>query len=139
MSYAASAALQSAVYQTLRADAALRAIIGDALFDAMPVSAPGGVHVALGPETMRDASDGSAAGSDHEFVISVVSGSDQGAGFAVVKLAAAAVEAALESGAMALETGKLVGMWLLRARARRTEKNVARQVDLTFRARIDLG
>lgn len=139
MSYASSAALQGAVYQKLRADAQLSAIIGDAVFDAMPVAAPSGVHVVLGPETMRDAGDVSAAGSVHDFVISVLAGGDQGTGFAPVKAAAAAVEAALESGVLELTAGRLVGLYLLRAQARRTNKNTARQVDLTFRARIDLG
>ena len=40
MSYLASAALQGAVYQALREDEALGELVGDAIYDAMPVSAP---------------------------------------------------------------------------------------------------
>ena len=57
MSFAASVALQGAVYQCLRGDAALHDLVGDAIFDAMPVEAPAGVFVSLGPEDVRDAGD----------------------------------------------------------------------------------
>lgn len=139
MSYAAGADLQAAVYQHLRGDAALSALIGDAIFDAMPVQAPGGVHVALGPDAMRDAGDATAAGSEHDLTVSVLAGQEDGRGFAAVKAAAGAVSDALEGAPLALERGHLVGIYLLRATARRVEKGAARRVDLTFRARIDLG
>lgn len=139
MSYAAGAALQAAVYQHLRRDGALAALVGDAIFDAMPVDAPAGVHVSLGPEDMRDAGDMSGRGSVHDFVVSVLAGAEHGTGFASVKQAAAAVCDALDAGTLALERGHLVGLWLLRAKARRVEKGAARRVDLIFRARIDLG
>lgn len=139
MSYAAGVALQGAVYQYLRADAALTALVGDAIFDAMPATAPSGVYVSLGPEEVRDAGDVTAPGSAHDFIVSVLSGSDESAGFAVVKAAAVAVSEALENGALSLDRGHLAGMWFLRARARRVENGAARRVDLTFRARIDLG
>ncbi|WP_347267247.1 DUF3168 domain-containing protein [Paracoccus sp. (in: a-proteobacteria)] len=139
MSYAATAALQAAVYQALRADAALHGLVGDAIYDAMPVTAPAGTYVALGPEDVRDAGDMTAGGAVHDFVISVLSGSEAAAGFGVVKQAAAAVSEALESAAMTLDHGILAGLWFLRARARRLENGVGRRVDLTFRARIDLG
>lgn len=139
MSYAAGQALQAAIYQHLRADAALAAMVGDAIFDAMPAQPPSGVHVALGPEIMRDASDASAGGAVHEFEIAVLEGAEAGGGFAAVKEAAAAVSDALEGAALVPERGHLVGIWLLRTRARRVENGRARRVDLTFRARIDLG
>ncbi|WP_410219503.1 DUF3168 domain-containing protein [Paracoccus sp. (in: a-proteobacteria)] len=138
MSYGAGAALQAAVYQHLREDAALAALVGDAIFDAMPVDAPSGVFVALGAEEVRDASDVSARGSRHDFVVSVLSGSEAGAGFGAVKTAAAAVADALEAGSLALTRGQLAGLWFLKASARRVKSGAARQVDLTFRARIDL-
>ena len=130
MSLAASAALQAAVYQALRADPGLGALVGDAVFDAMPVTAPTGTHVALGPE------DG---GARHDFVVSVLSGSEDGGGFGPVKAAAAAVVAALEDGALTLEHGHLAGLWFVAARARRSDGGAGRRVDMTFRARIDLG
>lgn len=139
MSYASGVALQTAVYQHLRADTALTALVGDAIFDAMPVEAPGGVYVSLGPEEARDAGDVTAAGSLHDFVVSVLSGSDETAGFAAVKAAAVAVSDVLENAEIALDRGHLAGMWFLRAKARRVENGAARRVDLTFRARIDLG
>ena len=39
MSYALSSALQSAVYQALLDDAALTALVGTAVYDALPVGA----------------------------------------------------------------------------------------------------
>lgn len=139
MSYAATAALQSAVYQVLRDSAALTALVGDAIYDAMPVAAPTGTYVALGPEEVKDAGDMTAAGANHDFVVSVLSGSDEANGFSAVKEVAVAVSDALENAEIALDRGHLAGLWFLRARARRAEKGAGRRVDMTFRARIDLG
>lgn len=139
MSYGATAALQAAVYQALREDTALAAFVGDAIYDAMPVAAPSGTYVSLGPEEVRDAGDMTGAGSQHDFVVSVLSGADEANGFGAVKAAAAAVSDALERGGIVLERGRLAGLWFLRAKARRAENGAGRRVDLTFRARIDLG
>lgn len=139
MSYAAAVALQGAVYQQLQNDFALAEIVGDAVFDAMPVDAPSGVFVSLGPEEAKDAGDMTAPGSQHDFVVSVLSGTDESAGFGAVKAAAVAVTEALEQGGLMLDVGHLAGLWFLRAKARRVENGAARRVDLTFRARIDLG
>ena len=139
MSLAASAALQAAVYQALRADPGLGALVGDAVFDAMPVTAPTGTHVALGPEDVAEAGDMTGGGARHDFVVSVLSGSEDGGGFGPVKAAAAAVVAALEDGALTLEHGHLAGLWFVAARARRSDGGAGRRVDMTFRARIDLG
>ncbi|WP_411839303.1 DUF3168 domain-containing protein [Paracoccus sp. ME4] len=139
MSYGAGVALQAAVYQRLRADDALANLVGDAIYDAMPVTAPSGIYVSLGPEEARDASDATARGSVHDFVISVMAGSDSGAGFGAVKAAAVAVADALEAGGLSLTRGRMAGMWFLRASARRMKSGAGRQVDLTFRARIDMN
>lgn len=139
MSYAGAAALQAAIYRRLREDAALSALVGDAVFDAMPVEPPGGVFVSLGPEDAVDRSDGTARGARHDLVVTVGSGRDEGAGFAAVKQAAAAVAEALEDADLDLARGHLAGLRFLRAKARRIENGDARQVDLTFRARIDFG
>lgn len=139
MSYTASLALQGAVYQALRDNAPLASLIGDAVYDAMPVAAPGGVYVSLGPEDVRDAGDATAGGSRHDFVISVLSGTDGANGFAEVKATAAAVAEALEGVSLTLDHGRLVGLWFQRATARRVENGAGRRIDLTFRARIDLG
>ncbi|WJS86200.1 DUF3168 domain-containing protein [Paracoccus sp. TOH] len=139
MSYLGTAALQAEVYRVLRADAALRALVGDAIFDAMPVAAPAGTYVSLGPEEVRDAGDMTAAGAVHDFVVSVLSAAEAAGGFGAVKAAAVAVSEALETAEMQLSRGHLAGLWFLRARARRAENGAGRRVDLTFRARIDLG
>lgn len=139
MSYVATVALQTAVYQALRNHEALNDLVGDAIYDAMPVAAPAGTYVSLGPEETRDAGDMTAAGSTHDFVVSVLSGSDDANGFGAVKAAAAAVSEALENTDMTLNRGHLAGLWFLRAKARRAENGAGRRVDLTFRARIDLG
>lgn len=139
MSYVAAASLQGAIYQRLLSDPDLTSLVGDAIFDAMPVDPPAGTYVSLGPEEVRDAGDATARGAQHDFVISVLSGSDLSAGFAAVKEAAIAVTDALERGDLDLDRGRLAGLWFLRAKARRVEKAAARRVDLTFRARVDLG
>ncbi|SFX85079.1 Protein of unknown function [Paracoccus pantotrophus] len=139
MSYLATAALQTAVYRRLREDGALAALVGDAIYDAMPVAAPAGLYVSLGPEEVRDAGDMTAGGAVHDFVVSVLSGAEAAGGFGAVKAAAVAVSEALEAADMALDRGHLAGLWFLRARARRAENGAGRRVDLTFRARIDLG
>lgn len=139
MSYQATAALQAAVYQALREDAPLGELVGDAIFDAMPVAAPTGTYVSLGPEEVRDAGDMTGAGSSHDFVVSVLSGADDAGGFGAVKAAAVAVSDVLERTDLHLTRGHLVGLWFLRAKARRAENGAGRRVDLTFRARIDLG
>ena len=46
---------------------------------------------------------------------------------------------ALETAGITLDRGHLAGLWFLRARARRAENGAGRRVDMTFRARIDLG
>lgn len=139
MSFAASVALQTAVYQGLRGDAALGDLVGDAVFDALPADKPTGTHVALGPEEVRDAGDMTGAGSVHDLTVSVLSGADESRGFAAVKTVAVAVCEALDGAEITLGCGHLVGLWFLKSRARRTENGAGRQVDLTFRARIDLG
>lgn len=139
MSYGAAVALQGAVYQALRDSAALGDLVGDAIYDAMPVAAPAGTYVSLGTEEVRDAGDMTGAGAVHDFVISVLSGSDEASGFGAIKAAAIAVTDALEAAPLSLGRGHLVGLWFQRARARRVENGAGRRIDLIFRARIDLA
>lgn len=140
MSYLAACDMQAMIWQALREDAALAALVGDAIYDAMPVAPPSGPYVALGPEDVTDAGDISAPGARHDFIVSVIEGGEAG-GFGAVKAAAEAAVAALD-GAMpvpALPGARLVGIWFRRAVARRAEQGGARRVDLTFRARVDFG
>lgn len=134
MSYGGAAALQSAVFQRLMADTALNGLVNNAIYDSVPPGTVTGTYVSIGPEDARDASDQVGRGAFHEFVVSVVT--DE-AGFQVAKAVAAAISDALTGAALILARGRLVGLWFLRARARRVEDADVRRIDLTFRARIE--
>lgn len=131
MSYAAAAALQSAVFQALTAAPALA---GVAIFDAVPPSPPG-TFVLVGPEEVRDASDKSGDGAEHQMMISVIS---DGAGFLTAKTIGGNIADALQGTAMSLSRGRLVSLAFQRASARRIDEGEVRRIDLTFRARIEL-
>ena len=60
-------------HQKLSADAPLNAKVGGAIYDAVPSGVLPPLYVTLGPEEVKDASDGSNAGAEHEFTISVIS------------------------------------------------------------------
>jgi hypothetical protein len=134
MSYGMAAALQAAVYQRLTADAVLAGLVGGAIHDAAPPGPVGGTYVTFGPEEVRDASDKTTGGARHDFVVSVVS---DAAGFRKAKEAAVAVSDALVGATLVLGRGRLVGLWFLRARARRVGDADQRRIDLTFRARVE--
>ena len=134
MSYGVAAALQAAVFQKLASDSALTALVGSAVYDAVP---PGGLpetYVSLGPEEARGRTDATGAGAVHIFTVSVVSSA---AGFAGAKAAAGAISDALVGAALPLTRGTLVGLSFEKARARRVEDGDVRRIDLTFRARVD--
>jgi hypothetical protein len=135
MSYASAAALQAAIYQQLRGSQALEALVGDAVYDAVPPGQLSGTFVSMGPEEVRDASDVTGGGAEHDFTISVVSDI---AGFQTAKAVAAVVSDALIDAPLVLARGRLVGLWFLRARARRGQSGDQRRIDLTFRARVEL-
>ncbi|OWU85310.1 gene transfer agent protein [Oceanicola sp. 22II-s10i] len=134
MSYAVSPALQKAVYETLAGDVALGALVGTAIFDAPPVGTVPETYVTLGPETVRDRSDGSGGGALHDLAVSVVTAAD---GFQAAKAVAVAVNDALAAGLPALDRGRLVRLDFLKARARREEAGQIRRIDLSFRARVE--
>ncbi len=133
MSYALSSALQAAVYQALANDAALAALVGTDIFDAIPSGTVPEIYVALGPEKARDASDLSGAGAWHEFTISVVS---ESTGFTRAKEAAGIVSDILVDADLTLARGRLVGLRFRRATAARVGTGDTRRIDLTFRARV---
>ncbi len=135
MSYAAAAALQAAVYQRLRASTALEALVDDRIYDSVPPGTVTGTWISIGPEDARDASDITAAGAWHEFVVSVVTDEP---GFQGAKDAAAAVSDALTGAELLLIRGRLVGLWFLKARARRAQSGTLRRIDMTFRARTEV-
>lgn len=135
MSYGMAAALQSAVYQHLLADVAVSALVGDAIYDAVPAGNVATTYVSLGPEDARDSSDKSGAGAEHRFTISVVT---QSAGFGAAKEVAAAIADALEEADLNLSRGRVVGLWFERGSARRSGKaGRIRRIDLRFRARVE--
>lgn len=133
MSYAVSGALQAAVFAALSGDAALGALVGSAIYDAVPAGMVPDLYVRLGTETVREASDGSGAGAVHFLTVSVITSNP---GFARAKAAATAVNDALHGADLALTRGTLVSMQFERATARRIDAASARQIDLRFRARV---
>ncbi len=134
MSYGVAKALQVAVYGRLIADATLTGLVGTAIYDALPTGALPPLYVALGPEVVRDKSDKTGAGAEHEFTVSVVTDT---AGFATAKDAAAAVSDALVDAPLTLTRGILVSLNFCRAQAARVGSSAIRQINLTFRARVE--
>lgn len=133
MSYGASAALQAAVYQHLTNDVPLGALVGSAIYDALPGGTLPATYVTLGPEEARDRSDGSGPGTNHDITVSVVTDTS---GFHAAKLVAAAVSDALHGAALSLSRGQLVDLSFARARARLEGSGDLRRIDLRFRARV---
>ncbi|MEX1233585.1 MAG: DUF3168 domain-containing protein [Roseovarius sp.] len=131
MSYGGSAALQAAIYGQLIGDAELSALTGGAIYDAPPAGTLPSLYVTLGPEDVRDRSDGTSGGAWHRFTVSVMS---DASGFTAAKAAAAAVGDALMDAELSLDRGHLAGLHFYQARARRD--GALRRIDLTFRARV---
>lgn len=135
MSYAIAGALQAAVYQHLLADPRVNALVGNAVYDALPAGDLPTVYVALGPENVRDRSDRDGAGAEHRFTVSVVTNAS---GYGIAKDVAGAVSDALVDAELGLSRGRLVGLWFARAQARRDGKaGRVRRIDLRFRARVE--
>lgn len=134
MSYAVSKALQSAIYQALAADAGVAAMVGAAVFDAVPGGEVPDLYVTLGPEDVVTRSDSSGSVTEHRLTISVVG---QEAGFARLKDAAGAVSDRLDRAGLTLERGRLVGIAFHRARARKNASKQERRIDMSFRAIVE--
>lgn len=133
MTYALSADLQKAIYQTLKSDSTLQEQIGDAIYDVVPAGQVPPTYVSLGPEDVRDWSDKTGSGARHDFTISVVT---DAAGFQTAKVVAGAVTDALAATDAALPRGTLVSLSFRRARATRVEEGNMRRIDLSFRALV---
>ncbi|MEX3015901.1 DUF3168 domain-containing protein [Gymnodinialimonas hymeniacidonis] len=132
MSYAATAALQSAVFGALTADVNVSGLTDGAIYDALPAGAVPSIYVRLGAERARDASDKTGSGAVHDFPVTVVT---DAAGYHVAKQIAAAISDALVDANLTLTRGSLIALNFLRARARRIENT--REIEVWFRARID--
>ncbi|MGR3501000.1 DUF3168 domain-containing protein [Pseudaestuariivita sp.] len=134
MTYAVSAALQKAVYTHLSADPGVQAEVGSAIYDAVPAGQVPPLYLTLGPEAVRERSDKTGAGAEHDFTVSVVTSN---AGFQSAKTAATAVGDALEGADLSLSRGTLIALRFVKASARREDANALRRIDLTFRARVE--
>ena len=133
MSYGVSSALQAGVYQALTNEPDLAAILGTAIYDALPQGALPQIYAVIGAETVRDASDKTGRGALHEFTVSVVT---ESAGFASAKVAAAAVSDVLVNADIVLSRGTLVSLNFYKAKAARIGAGDMRQINLIFRARV---
>jgi Protein of unknown function (DUF3168) len=135
VSYALASSLQARVYARLAGDAALSALVGEAIYDAPPALTPAETeYVTLGEESVRDFGTKTSDGAIHDFAVTVHSGRD---GFDTVKRAAEAVCAALVDAPLALDAGRLVALRFLRASAERGRAPAKRRVVLRFRAVVD--
>ena len=134
MSYGVAAALQTAIYQALVADATLAGLVGTAVYDAAPTGTLPSLYVSLGPEDVSDASDKTGAGARHDFTVSVVSDT---AGFLTAKQVATAISDVLVDADLALSRGTLVGLYFVSAKARRVQDSDVRRIDMKFRARVE--
>ncbi|WP_371227053.1 DUF3168 domain-containing protein [Roseovarius sp. 2305UL8-3] len=134
MSYGVAAALQTAVYQALANDAALSALVGSAIYDAVPAGTLPATYVTLGAEEARDRSDKTGGGAEHRLNVSVIT---EVAGFQTAKNVAAAISDTLVDADLTLTRGTLVTLKFYKAQARREGTGGMRRIDLTFRARVD--
>ncbi len=134
MSYAISAALQGAVYTALSADPALQALVGTAIYDAVPSGTLPSLYVTLGPEEVRAQDDKTGGGAAHRFTVSVVT---EAPGFSAAKEVGGAVCDVLNEADLPMTRGRLVSMRFLRARADKIDKGTGRKIDLIFRARVE--
>ena len=133
MSYGVSSALQTAVYQHLVADAALAALVGSAIYDALPGGTLPSTYVTLGPEQVRERSDKSGHGALHTITVSVVTDT---AGFQAAKDVAAAISDALVDADLTLSRGSLIYLNFDRAIAKLEGTGTQRRIDMRFRARV---
>ncbi|NDR56065.1 DUF3168 domain-containing protein [Aliiruegeria sabulilitoris] len=134
MSYGASAALQTAVYQHLLANAEVSALVGSDVFDAAPSGTVPSVYISLGPEDVVARNDNLGAAARHRFSVSVVC---ETAGFQTAKTVAGAVSDALHNANPSLSRGRVVRMQFVKANARRIGDAARRRIDLLFEAVVE--
>ena len=131
MTYATALPLQTAVYERLRLDPAIDALVGNAIHDGLPPGTVPPLYISMGEEKVTDRSTSDGSGARHDFTIAVVG---QAKGFAEAKTLAAAVTEALTFTPLTPARGHLVGPWFRGATARRVQKDGTRRIDLRFRA-----
>lgn len=134
MSYAVSGPLQTAIYDALVSDTTLSALVGGAVYDALPTGVLPATYVSLGLERVRDASDQTGHGALHTLQIAVVTSQP---GFTGAKAVAAAISDVLHDADLTLSRGRLVYLRFVQADARRIDSRSAREIQLRFRARVE--
>lgn len=134
MSYGMAAALQAGIFARLAGDPNLAALIGGAIFDAVPGGVLPETYVTLGDEDVRDRSSADGMSVRHDFAVRVVTGAG---GFRDAKAIAGAVSDALLRAPVDLARGRIVGLWFLRGRARRVGSGDQRQIEMRFRALVE--
>lgn len=133
MSYAGSDALQAAIYTALSNDAAVTALVGSDIFDAVPSGALPSLYLAIGEERVLNRSSITQAGAVHDFVVKV---HGDVSGFQAVKQTAGAVCDALIDADLVLTQGSLTSLEFRLARATKGVSPDQRVISLTFRARV---
>ena len=133
MSYGLSAALQTALFGALEADAELTSMVGTAVFDTMPTGTTPDMFVALGPEDVVEQADGTSPGANHDLQVTVVT---TGTGFLGAKQVAGRVSDILTNEDLSLSRGNLVQLRFRKAKARRDTTDGSRRIDMWFRARV---
>ncbi|TKZ20882.1 DUF3168 domain-containing protein [Shimia litoralis] len=134
MSYAISAALQEAVFLRLSSDPDISALVGTAIYDAIPSGSVPETYVSLGAETVLDRSDQTGTGAEHRLTISVITNQS---GFATAKILAGAISDRLHDADLGLQRGRLVFLKFDRAAAKRAGSANQRRIDMRFRARVE--
>ena len=126
----ASWAVQQAVYAMLSADAAVRDIAGDRVFDAVPRGAAF-PYIVIGDAAETDASTATEQASEHSLEIRVWS---RGGGTRESKLAANAVRQALDGASLALGGHTLVDLRFVSADFGRDSDGETYRAVVRFRA-----
>ncbi|WP_373353219.1 DUF3168 domain-containing protein [Pseudoroseicyclus sp. CXY001] len=132
MSYVMAAELQAALYGLLSADAGVSALAE--VHDALPPGDEPELYALIGPEQVRDRSDQTGTGAEHELTISILA---RQPGFGGAKALAAAICDAIGGTPPALARGRIVYLTFHKARAARVETDDRRRIDLIFRARLE--
>lgn len=134
MSYSSSAALQRGLFEALRGDPAVSALVGEAIYDTVPGGPLPDLYLTLGVETAQATADAGGVLTRHRLGVGIVS---EAAGFASAKALAAAVSAVLDGAALDLAPDRLLSLRFERAEARRVDRNRKRRIDLRFLALVD--
>ena len=128
-------ALQRAIYETLVADAAVGALVGDNIYDAAPRNA-GFPYVAIGESRAGDWSTGTETGAEHRLTLHVWS---RGRGKAECHAITDAVRAALHDALLVLDGHALVNLRSEFAEAQRDPDGVTWHGVLRFRGVTEPG